>query len=190
LIKFECVLNIFHYFLNIPMGRPAIIDKLPPNIRVEFERRVRQDKATAKSLVEWLAAQGHAIECQAVNRYANRIRAKVAQAEAQAEVTIATHQAAKVSGVDIKFDLLDGAKSKLQLELQHYQVGQGLTPAQLFGAIARVTAVDVQIHKFLHDLKSKLITEIHSLEGEDGIDLETLKMIRERVYGVFDAAEE
>jgi hypothetical protein len=173
------------------MSRQASIDRLPEQIRTELETRIRRDNAKSSALADWLESEGYTIDYHAVNRYVNKIKARAAAVEAQAEAIVATNRIAQVTGMDIQFDLLDAAKIKLMLELQGYEVGTGLLkPAQLFGAIARVTAVDVQIHKFIQELKSKVTAEIHLMEGEPGIDLETLKTIRERVYGIFDAVDE
>ncbi len=172
------------------MGRQANIDGLPEVTRTELEHRIRHENAKTGALVEWLESEGHQIGYHAVNRYSNKIKAKVAAVEAQAEMMAATDRVGRVTGMEIQFDLLDAAKTKLMLELNSYQVGSGeLTGAQMFNAIARVTAVDLQIHKFMDEMKAKLMTEIHSMEGEDGIDMQTLKTIRERVYGIFEAED-
>lgn len=171
------------------MGRVNTIAALPESIRLELERQSRNNVAP-KDLMVWLEGEGYSVGYQPINRFVRKIKNKVEQAQAQAEYAVAIDRAADLTGVDLKESLLDLAKIKLLEGLNglNGSFWVDMKPSELFAAIARITTVDIQSQKWQADLKDRMTAEMKFLEGDPDISLDTLKKVRETIYGIFDNA--
>lgn len=168
----------------------STIAALPEPIRRKLETKLRSGEKPI-AVVEWLKNEGYSINYHAVTRYGSKIRAKVQQAETVAETLYATQRIEEATGIELKFDLLTEAKKVLLLGIQSFNIEEFavMKPGELFGAIARICAIDIQLQKFRQEMRDKVALEIKKHEGQPGIDEQTLVTIRESVYGIFDASD-
>jgi hypothetical protein len=99
---------------------------------------------------------------------------------------VAFAEAAAESSADL--DLISLANAKLAIALEELPPTWtiDLKPSELFLAIARMSTADIQRQKWQQAMKDRMETELATVAGKPGIDLATLRQVRETIYGIFD----
>jgi hypothetical protein len=166
------------------MGRSSgtsAIASLPPEVFSELEEKARSSM-TVRAIAQWLGAAGHTLNYQAVARHVRKVRSEVSAATSA--VTLAT----AVAEAELDIDLIGLSLTKLFEALADLPEDWFLRikPSELFLAIARMSTVEIQQQRFQQDMKDRMMVKLASVEGRPGIDLTTLKEVREKIYGIFD----
>lgn len=176
------------------MARTNSILTLPESVRNEIKLRHRRDGATSSVLSVWLSTQGYQVGYQPLNRFLKDLNGKIENAESIAELSIATSNIHAATGTDIDFSLLTSAKQLLGLEISRHVTAAlqektdcpSMGVHELITAIARITAVDIASQKLVNDMRLRFKAEMEKVEQKPGMDLATIRQIREQVYGIFD----
>ena len=182
------------------MARRSTIALLPDDVRHEFERRLAANAfGNYTELTEWLNARGYEISRAAVHRYGQKVERRFASIKASTEAARLIAEGASDEG-DTRSEAL---MAMLQTELFDALVAIGEIPdtelnvVDRFGMmseaakkISALTSASTRLKQWQSNLKEKMDAKFAALEAESakqdsGLDPETLKRIRQEVYGVF-----
>lgn len=163
--------------------------RLPDDIRTELERRLlSQGFADYASLHTWLQGQGYEIGLSTVKRFGKRfeercemIRMATRQAEAMKEHFGDDDQALAQASLQMAQTLI----FNLMLER-----GEELTPKEMSlitRAVGDTSRAEVAVKKYQADLKDRIAAKLDAIgqESEAGITADTLRRVREEIYGLF-----
>ncbi|WP_037586155.1 DUF3486 family protein [Stenoxybacter acetivorans] len=180
------------------MARASGINRLPENIRLAFERRLTEQGFSGyDDLTAWLTEQGYEVSRSAVHRYGQKIEKRFASIKASTEAArlIAEgaadeddkRSAALMSMLQTElFDLLvavNDSSSELEPLARLHEM------AVAAKNIAPLISASTRLKQFQAAFKDKLDKRFAELEAEStqqgsGIDADTLRRIRQEVYGV------
>lgn len=182
------------------MAPRSSIDLLPEDTRHALERRLAESGfANYTELTEWLNEQGYQISRSAVHRYGQKVERRFASIKASTEAARLIAEGAADEG-DTRSEAL---MAMLQTELFDALVQIGdipsseLNPVDRLGMmseaakkIATLTSASTRLKQFQAALQEKMARKFAELEAESakqgsGLDADTLKRIRQEVYGVF-----
>ena len=182
------------------MAKRGIIATLPEDVRRAFELKLAENGfGNYTELTEWLNAQGYEISRAAVHRYGQKVQRRFESIKASTEAARLIAEGAADEG-DTRSEAL---MAKQQTELYDALVAIGdipdseLNAVDRFGMmseaakkIATLTSASTRLKQFQAALKDKMARKFAELEAESakqdsGLDPETLKRIRQEVYGVF-----
>jgi hypothetical protein len=165
------------------------ITMLPEEIKAEVNRRlIAGSFADYAALAEWLQEQGFEISRSAIHRYGQEFEAKC---EA---IKIATEQAKAIVGVvgddegnmalirliqQLSFDIL--------VKSQDGDLGDILPKMGVM--VAKLSKASVDQKKWQRDIKEKAVQAVRNIEtkattGKKSLDPETMKIIKEEIYGI------
>ena len=176
--------------------RPAVA-QLPEPVRAELNARLAASGFSGyEGLAAWLTEQGFEIGKSSIHRYGQALERKLAaiKASTQAAQMIAeaapddedSRSAAVISLVQT--DLFD-ALLALQ-ESEEADPGQRVKLlASAAKSIADVARASISNKRYASEVRGKLDTAMKALEaqaahGKAGLDPETLRRVREEIYGI------
>lgn len=170
------------------------VDLLPQEVRAELDSRLIQNGfGDYLALVEWLQEQGYEISKSSLHRYGQRFEDKVAA------LRVATQQAQEMR-VLLKDD--EAAVSEMSLQMVQGLLfnlmidrGEDLEPQEMTAiarAITEASRGTMAVKKYQEKLHQQLAAKFAELEKESQdnglaggkLDPETLKYIRESIYGL------
>lgn len=182
------------------MAKRSTVEQLPEAVRHEFERKlVENGFSDYAAIAEWLQQQGYEISRSAAHRYGQKVQRRFAAIKSSTEAARLIAEGAADEG-DTRSEAL---MAMLQTELFDALVAIGdipdseLNAVDRFGMmseaakkIATLTSASTRLKQFQAALKDKMARKFAELEAESakqdsGLDPETLKRIRQEVYGVF-----
>ena len=181
------------------MAPRSSVELLPEEVRHALERRLAElGFANYSELTDWLKSQGFEISRSAVHRFGQKIERRFASIKASTEAARLIADGATDEG-DTRSEAL---MAMLQTELFDAMVSIGeideenLSSIDRFsmmaGAaknIAALASASTRLKQFQSALKDKMDKKFAELEAESskqgsGLDAETLRRIRQEVYGV------
>lgn len=168
------------------------IMQLPPEIKAELDRRLISGSfADYTALAEWLQEQGVEISRAAVHRYGQEFEAKC---EA---IKIATEQAKAIVGVvgDDEGNMNEALIRLIQqlsfdILIKHQDGDLGDILPKMGVMVAKLSKASVDQKKWQRDIKEKAVQAVKNIEtkatgsGKKSLDAETMKIIREEIYGI------
>ena len=181
------------------MAPRSSVELLPEEVRHALERRLAElGFAHYSELTDWLKSQGFEISRSAVHRFGQKVERRFASIKASTEAARLIADGAADEG-DTRSEAL---MAMLQTELFDAMVSIGeideenLSSIDRFsmmaGAaknIAALASASTRLKQFQSALKDKMDKKFAELEAESskqgsGLDAETLRRIRQEVYGV------
>lgn len=181
------------------MAPRSSIDLLPEEVRHALERKLTESGfSDYRALADWLQAQGYQISRSAVHRYGQKVERRFASIKASTEAARLIAEGAADEG-DTRSEAL---MAMLQTELFDalVQIGEipdtELNPIERLGMmseaakkVATLTSASTRLKQWQSRLQDKMAAKFAELEAESakqdsGLDPDTLKRIRQEVYGV------
>lgn len=181
------------------MAARSSVELLPEEVRHALERRLADSGFSNYSeLTEWLNGQGYEISRSAVHRFGQKIERRFASIKASTEAARLIADGAADEG-DARSEAL---MAMLQTELFDALVAIGeideeqLSAIDRFGLmaaasknIAALASASTRLKQYQASLKDKMDKKFAELEAESGkkgsgLDPDTLRRIRQEVYGV------
>lgn len=176
------------------MPRPRKIDQLPEDIRKQLERElIKRGFAGYEDLAAWLRSLGYEIQKSAVHDWGQDFKERLSA------IRMATQQARAI--VEAEPDD-DNALSDALIRLTQERTFKLLLEAELdpakvnFAAltrnVAQLTRASVTAKKHAAEVREKIAAKFAAMESEAaagsgnraGFDLDTLKRVREEIYGI------
>ncbi|MCC7082174.1 MAG: DUF3486 family protein [Burkholderiales bacterium] len=177
------------------MPRPRKIDLLPEAVRKELEQAlISRGFSGYEALAEWLQSQGYEIKKSAVHEWGQDFKDRLSA------IRMVTQQARAI--VEAEPDD-DNALSDALIRLTQERAFKVLMEANIdpskvnFAAltrnIAQLTRASVTAKKHAAEVREKIAAKFAAMESEAkaggkekraGFDLETLKRVREEIYGI------
>ena len=181
------------------MAPRSSVELLPEEVRHALERRLAESGfANYSELTDWLKSQGFEISRSAVHRFGQKVERRFASIKASTEAARLIADGAADEG-DTRSEAL---MAMLQTELFDAMVAIGemddesLSAMDRFGLmagaaknIAALASASTRLKQFQASLKDKMDKKFAELEAESSkqgssLDADTLRRIREEVYGV------
>lgn len=167
------------------------VTQLPKKIKAELDRRLVESAFSGYvGLAEWLTENGYQISKSSVFRYGKEFETRLTTLK---DITEQARVVSEEIGDDenLVIDMLVRiAGQKLFQRLIELDVtDEKMTLSDLMGAIARISQASVGQKKWQVKLKSDLEAKFKELEdnsdrGNQALDPNTLKIIREQIYGI------
>lgn len=163
--------------------------KLSQDDRNELDNRLIANSFSGyEGLSDWLESKGYKISKSSVHRYGSKLEEKFA-------AIAASTQAAKTLVAAAPDD--DGSVNELVLRMVQDELlkllansDEGFAAKDLSAiarAVADITRGSISSKKYRSEVKEKIAAKFKELETQSskkGLDAETLRIIREEVYGV------
>ena len=177
------------------MARRPKIDALPAGLKTQLERLLLDKTHGGYVLLSaWLKAQGFEISHAAVHRYDQRLQNVLSRVKASTEAARLIAQAAPDEADEHSAAVLRMVQSSLFEAMTRVTEAQDADPAdqvkvlsQAARAIAEASRASISQKKWADEVKQKLdALEAASDklgQGEKRLDAETLKAVREALYG-------
>lgn len=175
------------------MARRPKIDALPADLKTQLERLLL-DKAHGgyMALSAWLKEQGFEISHAAVHRYDQRLQNVMSRIKASTEAARLIAQAAPDEADEHSAAVLRMVQSSLFEAMTRVTEADDADPAdqvkllsQAARAIADASRASIGQKKWADEVKQKLdaLEAVSGHQGEKRLDAETLKVVREALYG-------
>ncbi|ECO4186712.1 DUF3486 family protein [Salmonella enterica] len=181
------------------MARRSTIDKLPEEVRRWLERALTESGFSGYAELEALMRdKGYLISKSAIHRYGQKIERRFGAIRAATEAArmltegAADDQDARSEAV-IALIQTELFESIVQLqEAEDEEIDPQVRVALLSKVaknVATLSRASVNLKKFQQDLREKIAAKMDALEAESKsgsgrIDAETLKRVREEIYGI------
>ncbi|EJX0630344.1 DUF3486 family protein [Salmonella enterica] len=181
------------------MARRSTIDKLPEDVRRWLERALTESGFSGYADLEALMREkGFVISKSAIHRYGQKIERRFGAIRAATEAArmltegAADDQDARSEAVIalIQTELFDSI-----VQLQEAEEGE-IDPQERVALLSKVaknvatlSRASVNLKKFQQELREKIAAKMDALEAESKsgsgrIDAETLRRVREEIYGI------
>ena len=174
------------------MARRPKIDALPAELKTQLERLLL-DRAHGGYMVlsAWLKEQGFEISHAAVHRYDQRLQTVMARIKASTEAARLIAQSAPDEAAEHSAAVLRMVQSSLVEAMTRVTEADAADPAdqvkilsQAARAIAEASRASIGQKKWADEVKQKLdALEAVSGKGDKRLDADTLKAVREALYG-------
>jgi len=173
------------------MPRRSTISQLPDNVRAELERNlVNNVFSDYHALADWLIEQGFSISKSAVHRYGQEFEKQLSA------IKLATEQARSiVESVGDDENLLADALTRLTQQKAFQalinldlEADEDLSLTKLGQMVAALNRTSISLKKYQLEIRDKIEAKFKALDAEGGkskLDPETLRRVREEVYGIF-----
>jgi len=177
------------------MPRRSAVSSLPKELREELDRRLIDAGFQGyQELSDWLGEQGYRISKSAINRHGRSFQEELVALKAITGQARAITEAAGDDENAIGDAALRMCLHKALEILRDYDfAAEDISFLDLTQAISRLNKIAIDQKKWLVkwrlEFKDLLEQKFKNLEGEiirKGLDGETLKVIRQEVYGIFD----
>lgn len=175
------------------MGRRAKVTQLPPELLEELNARlVGGGFQNYAGLSDWLASKGISISKSALHAYGQELEEEFEQAMSRARTTRALAKASRESGDDdgslmaAASEILQDQLLRISIALQQAEMDPAeaaRTLSQVGRAFADVGRMTISQQKADIERQKLKTMELETLEGKRSLDLETLRVIQEEVYG-------
>ncbi|EED0799475.1 DUF3486 family protein [Escherichia coli] len=181
------------------MARRSTIDKLPEDVRRWLERALTDSGFSGYAeLEELMRDKGYLISRSAIHRYGQKIERRFTAIRAATEAArmltegAADDQDARSEAV---IALIQTELFESIVQLQEAEVGE-IDPQERVALLSKVaknvatlSRASVNLKKFQQELREKIAAKMDSLEAESKsgsgrIDAETLRRVREEIYGI------
>lgn len=171
------------------------VELLPEGIKTELNQRLLDAQFSGyEALAEWLSEQGFTISKSAIHRYGQRFEERCTMLKASTEQAIAMKQVLgdeEAAVAEMSIQLAQSLLFNLMIER-----GENLSPKEMSlitRALSDSSRGAIAVRKFQDELQQKLQAKFKELEeqaqdrGLEGrtLDPDTLRRIREEVYGLF-----
>jgi len=187
------------------MGRRSAVLALPPEVRDELNARlVGNGFSDYEGLSDWLESQGWTISKSALHRHGSALEADFDAAMSDVARTTALARAWAKSDDDERGDLLDATARMLQDALLRITIAMrraeaeaeesnpaeaAKTLSQVTRALADLGRMSIGQKKWALEVKGRLAAKMSELEteakgGKSRLDPETLRIVREEIYGI------
>ncbi len=179
------------------MAARSSVELLPEDVRHALERRLAESGFSNYSeLTEWLKSQGFEISRSAVHRFGQKVERRFASIKASTEAARLIADGAADEGDTRSEALMAMVQTELFDALIEIGDMDDLSAVERFGMVAKsakniatLTNASTRLKKFQADLKDKMDKKFAELESESSkqgstLDAETLRRIRQEVYGV------
>lgn len=171
-----------------PRSRVA---KLPKQVKSELDRRL-VDSAFSdyQGLAEWLQEKGYQVSRSTVGKYGKEFRDRLTALKDITEQARAVHDEIGDDENLVIDMLVQIAGQKLFKMLTELDLsGEKMTLPDLMGAIARISQASVGQKKWQVKVRADLEAKFKELEDNSdragqSLDPNTLKIIREQIYGI------
>jgi len=183
------------------MAKRAKIEALPEDVRRWLERALTESGFSGYAELEALLKdKGYAISKSAIHRYGQKIERRFAAIKASTEAArlltegAADDQDARSEAVialvqtEIFESIINMQEAGDEEISEADRLGMLSTAAK---NIATLTRASVTLKKFQADVRAKLAAKMDELEaqaakssGKGGFDMETLRRVREEIYGI------
>lgn len=174
------------------MPRRSKITQLPPEIKAKFDKLlIEKCFSDYEGIAAWLQEQGYDVSRSAAHRYGQEFEEKMAA------IKIATEQARAITeAVGDSEGLMGDALTSLCQE-KAFQVlvkMQEIDPenidfTKLTVAVSKLNRAAVDQKKWQAETKKKAERAVENIESKAGakksLDPETMKIIKEEIYGIF-----
>lgn len=171
------------------MPQRSKIITLPEEVKAELDSRLLAGKfCDYSALAVWLQDQGYDISRSAVHRYGQNFEERLAA------ITVATEQARAVAEA-AKDD--EGNMNEALIRLVQTKAFDALIDAdsaeslpKMGTMIAKLSKAAVDQKKWMADVKKKAQAAVENIEkktstgGKRSLDAETMRIIKEEVYGI------
>mgnify|MGYP001354329864 CR=1 FL=1 len=169
------------------MPQRSKILTLPDNVKTDLNKKLIEGGfAGYEALSEWLSAQGYEISKSALHRYGSEFEQRLGA------IRVATEQARAV--VEAAGDE-KGFKGEALMQLVQEKAFQALVKmedagdmslASLGRMVADLNRASIAQKKWMEEIKQKTAKVVENVEKKlaGKIDQETLKKVREEVYGI------
>lgn len=187
------------------MGRRSAVSALPVELRDELNARlVANGFSGYEALSEWLDKQGYSLSKSALHRHGSALEADFDAAMSDVQRTTALARAWAKSDDDEQGDLLDATARMLQDALLRITIAMrkaeaeaeesnpaeaAKTLSQVTRALADLGRMSIGQKKWALEVKGRLAAKMADLEnqakdGKGRLDPETLRRVREEIYGL------
>jgi hypothetical protein len=175
--------------------RQAVL-MLPGEVREELDSRLLKGGFSGYvALAEWLETKGYEISKSAVHRYGQQLERKMAAIKASTQAAKAIAEAAPDDEDSRSAAVISLVQTGLFDAMVTLQEASEAPPAEQLRllsraaiAIADVSRASISNKKWAAEIKGKVQGKFEALEKEaatgKGLDAETLRRVREEIYGV------
>lgn len=167
----------------------SLIRQLPKLIRTRLDKQLNTNGFREhQALVDWLSEQGYQISKSSVQRYSADLQSRINQAE---EAALKARAIAEVFP-DSDPSMGVALTGLVQQQLLEFVLADGfapelLSPMEVIKAIAEVNRAEMAHQKWKAETQAKIDEKLSEMETDApraGLDLETIKRIREEIYGI------
>jgi hypothetical protein len=174
--------------------------KVPAAVQVEMAELVQQG-LTAKEITKWVNDRGYDVGYQPINRWVRSIeqkptlRKELLNIASDDDEAFATKKMAYVVGfTDTGEDLIEIAKGKVAAAVKALSMAEwsdlsAEAPDRVITALCRLLSIELQREKQRFEIEQKRAELISQVQAGPDISEETLRLVRERIYGIFDVVE-
>ncbi len=179
------------------MPAPSAVDRLPEPLRHELERRlVGGGFSGYTALAEWLAEQGYEISRSAVHRYGQRVKRRMDAIRASTEAARLIAEAAPDRDDARSAAVIALVQSELFEAMLALSEAEQAEPedrvrllSQAARAIAEASRASVAQKRWAEEIRADDARRLQQMEnearaGRSGLDADTLRRVREEIYGV------
>ena len=171
------------------MPQRSKIITLPEQVKSELDQRLLTGKfCDYSALAEWLQDQGYDISRSAVHRYGQNFEERLSAITMATEQARAVAEAAKDDEGNMNEALIRLVQTKAFDALIDADSSESLP--KMGTMIAKLSKAAVDQKKWMREIKEKAKTAVENIEkkaaagGKKSLDPETLRIIREEVYGI------
>ena len=173
------------------MPRRSKVEALPQPLREQLERLLMDRSHGYVALADWLKSQGYEISHAAVHRYDQRLQSVMARIRASTEAARLIAQSSPDEADEHSAAVLRMVQSALFEAMTRVTEADDADPAdqvkllsQAARAIADASRASIGQKKWADEVRSKLDSlEAEQVKGTRRLDAETLRAVREALYG-------
>lgn len=176
--------------MRLRRRHPKLLKEVPREILRQVDAMLTSsgpERKTYDEISEWLAGQGHPVSISAIGRYARWMaaldsvklaadQAQVLVEEAQSKGGLALEEATSKLAVVVAMEIFQEAMRGETLDVK--------VLGGLMGDFARLQSSSVQREKYKAQIKTKAEKAIENIAKKKSLDPETMRMIREEIYGI------
>jgi hypothetical protein len=171
------------------MPKVPATSALPKAIRLELDQQLQANGfGDCRGLAEWLTEKGYEISKSQVGRYSKALKERMVAAENSALRARAIAEQFPESEPIMGRALVGLVQANI---LEHLMEGgfsaDGLTSTELVRAIKDINAADLAHQKWQMEIQARIdakLAELSIAAPENGLDENTIKRIREEIYGI------
>lgn len=171
------------------MPKRSLIKQLPKLIRAQLDEQLSTNGFREHvALSDWLGEKGYQISRSSVQRHSKALQSRIDQAEG------AAIKARAIAEVFPDSDPSMGAAltGLVQQQLLDFVLADGfapelLSPMEVIKAIAEVNRAEMAHQRWKAEAQAKIDEKLNEIEANvpsSGLNLETIRRIREEIYGI------
>jgi hypothetical protein len=170
------------------MPQRSKIITLPDEVLGELNQKLLAGKfCDYSAMAEWLQEKGYAISRSALHRYGQGFEERLAAITMATEQAKAVAEAAKDDEGNMNEALIRLVQTKAFDALIDADSSESLSKMGVM--IAKLSKASVDQKKWQRDIKEKAVQAVKNIEskattGKKSLDPETMKIIKEEIYGI------